>query len=373
MVTLVEAFKITVSSKSIRRIGLIQGLTDGALQTFVFLWSPALSHFATLNPESCAQSLWGISNVVTDDDGNETLQCEPAYGLIFGAYMTAGVIGGLFEPIARKYASKILGKNEQIMMNNTSMEDNKSVQSNLVPCKYVILQRVPSTSPTEVSIYDDSTNFQISSDQEDFIDPFLNKVKIGKLSLSTVETDFDIKSLDDNHTQNEEYSISSSESKSMPVLRLDTENKVAETEYPPDENGHPPGIEKFVACIFFMCSFLLAIPMIAKDSSSAYSICLTGFLIYEFMVGLYLPLDGLIRSVYIPTESICSIHTMLRVLVNIAVAIGVMSTNYIEFTSAFAGCSIAMVLAGGLMLSLREVPTGLSFEIQNSSLKVKRE
>ena len=56
------------------------------------------------------------------------------------------------------------------------------------------------------------------------------------------------------------------------------------------------------------------------------------FLVYEIIVGMYLPFDGVIRTIYIPNKSICSVHTMLRVIVNIAVATEVMSTNYITHT-----------------------------------------
>ena len=55
-------------------------------------------------------------------------------------------------------------------------------------------------------------------------------------------------------------------------------------------------------------------------------------------------------NMYIPNE--CSVHTMLRVIVNIAVAAGVISTNYITFTSAFTACSFSLVISCGLSLSL---------------------
>ena len=74
----VEAFQTTISNSNITRIVLMQGFAVGTLKTFVFLCSPALRHFA-----SCSSSGWG--NV--DNQGS----CEPAYGIIFGAYMAAGV------------------------------------------------------------------------------------------------------------------------------------------------------------------------------------------------------------------------------------------------------------------------------------------
>ena len=75
------------------RVGLLQGLTAGSIQIFVFLWAPTLRHFAQKAP----QGVWGL-----DKDG------EPAYGLIFGAFMSAGVFGGLVAPRIRRYITAVL-------------------------------------------------------------------------------------------------------------------------------------------------------------------------------------------------------------------------------------------------------------------------
>ncbi|MFN9980253.1 MAG: hypothetical protein ACK53Y_10080, partial [bacterium] len=58
-----EAFFTITSDSKILRIGLIQGLTDGTLQTFIFLWSPALSYFSSnINPDRRALpfATWGL-------------------------------------------------------------------------------------------------------------------------------------------------------------------------------------------------------------------------------------------------------------------------------------------------------------------------
>jgi len=44
--------------------------------------------------------------------------------------------------------------------------------------------------------------------------------------------------------------------------------------------------------------------------------------------------------------------TMLRVIVNICVALGVISTNYVCFTKAFSALSVLMIIAAILQLSL---------------------
>ena len=65
-----------------------------------------------------------------------------------------------------------------------------------------------------------------------------------------------------------------------------------------------------------------------------------------------MPCEGVIRSIYMPTSSVCSVMTMLRVIVNIAVALGVISTNYVPFTTAFAAVSTLMMISAGIQLSM---------------------
>jgi hypothetical protein len=222
------AFNTIVNDSKISRIGIIQGLTEGSLQTFVFLWSPALRTFAKNAP---AESL-GI-----DTDG------EPAYGLIFGAFMACGVIGGFTEPLFRKLIKKFtIAKKKTNAIANANADEN----------------------------------------------------------------------------ENGKYSVD------------------------------------FLCSICYLVSALLFLtPVFAKkDGAHSFTMCFGAFLIYELMVGLYMPCEGVIRSIYMPNESICSLMTMLRVIVNVAVALGVVSTNYVPFTSAFAALSVMMVVAAGLQLSL---------------------
>ena len=352
-----------MSNESIRRIGLIQGLTEGALQTFVFLWSPALTHFAKVNPETCASAPWGIETITLDSNGEKSSQCVPAYGLIFGAYMTAGVLGGLSEPVIRSYVTQIFGKGLIHIESNASIceiERTESVDLYSYPSKCHPCARTPSYTPTEISIDHDPTPSELSSDQEDTCDAyFLDHVKDEQEKLQTSEFLSHSTSAEQQDEElikrDESISIAMETTTNTPISEFEAANDtLIENDTSEGDIERPPGTEIFVACVFLICSFLLAVPMLVKDFANAYSLCLLAFLAYEFMVGLYLPLDGLIRSIYIPTESICSIHTMLRVLVNIAVAIGVISTNYVDITSAFAGCSFAMVIAGTLMLSLRQ-------------------
>lgn len=238
-----SAFRTIVTDSKICRIGLIQGLTEGALQTFVFLWSPALRRFSTAAPSN---------NIGLDENG------EPAYGLIFGAFMACGVLGGLSEPFVRK----------------------------VVTTTFVITPPPPTTKIRN----------SLKGDNND-------------------------------------------------VIEIDGEGEVR------------PMTVEFIAAICYICSAgLLATPfLLPLDNPFSFSVALASFLLYEFLVGLYMPCEGVIRSIYMPTSSMCSLMTMLRVIVNVAVAFGVISTNYVPFTMAFGAVSTLMVIAAIIQLSMWRV------------------
>lgn len=241
-----QAFRVILSDSKIYRIGLIQGLTEGALQTFVFLWSPALKHLATPNSS-------GIFRLGMDEEG------EPMYGLIFGVFMFCGAVGGYSEPFVRTYFQR----------NKTSLQHGVVVTTNAA-------ERYDSF------VFDDY-------DEED-----------------------------------------------------------------------PLAAEYLTTTCYLISAALLAVPtLIPQTSPYAFTASLLAFLIYEFIVGLYLPCEGILRTFFMPNDSICSLMTMLRVIVNVAVSLGVISTNYIPFTTAFAACSSALVIAAFLQFTLIEKPIDL--------------
>lgn len=233
---MVEAFRSITSDTKISRIGLIQGLTEGTLQTFVFLWSPALLAFS----KSAVPNALGL-----DMNG------VPAYGLIFGGFMMCGVIGGFLEPTIRKLVSHCTGINDSVRKDGNE-EDN--------------------VNPTAVS---------------------------------------------------------------------------------------------FLCSLCYIASAVLLLTpcVVEKESQYAFTICFSAFLMYELMVGLYMPCEGVIRAVYMPNSSVCSIMTMLRVIVNVAVALGVISTNYVSVNGAFYGLSVMMASAALLQISL--IPKNHLLEIVN--------
>jgi len=187
------------SDSKVLRLGIIQGLTCGSIQIFIFLWSPALRHFAASAPKGS----FGL-----DNDG------EPAYGLIFGAFMAAGVLGGLTAPWIRRIATSL--------MKPAIVEDGEQTNDD----------------------------------------------------------------------------------RSMAVEGLST------------------------AC-YLASAFLLLLPcLLDGQGTHSFSICLGAFLVYEYIVGLYLPCEGVLRSMYFPAEGRASILTLPRIIVNCAVSLGVVLTNY---------------------------------------------
>ena len=199
----IETFR---SDSKVLRVGIIQGLTMGSLQIFVFLWSPALRELA----RNAAEGVLGL-----DSHG------EPAYGLIFGAFMAMGVIGGTIAPSVRKAVTLLL-------------------------------------SP---------------------------------LAKSCSET-----------------------------VTIEGEGEV-----------RPMAVEFLAAFCYLICSCLLLTPcLVSRDGMFSFSTLLVAFLMYEFMIGIYMPCEGVIRSLYIPSDARCSMMTFPRIIVNVAVSLGVISTRFVS-------------------------------------------
>ena len=188
------------------RVCITQGLTMGSLHIFIFLWSPILKDFAD-----------GAFNTSIGLDGNG----EPAYGLVFGWFMTAGVIGGLLSPSIRKVVTLLLSP-----LTKESVPDTVSVQG---------------------------------------------------------------------------------------------EGEV-----------RPMAVEFQAAFCYVMCSLLLLLPsMLDTSSPTSFSYAFLSFVVYEFLVGVYSPCEGVIRSLYIPPGSRGSILIIPRIIVNVAVALAVVSTEFV--------------------------------------------
>lgn len=223
-----DAFQTFKSDSRVLRVGIIQGCTAGSIQIFIFLWSPALRQFA----QNAPSTVFGL-----DTHG------EPAYGLIFGAFMFMGVVGGMVAPYVRQGVTLLL-------------------------------------SP---------------------------------LAKSTED-----------------------------VVEVEGEGKI-----------RPMAVEFLAAFCYFVCAVLLLTPcLVSQEGPLSFSLALGAFLVYELIIGIYMPCEGVIRSLYIPADARCSLLTLPRIIVNIAVALGVVSTNFISLTTAFYSVSFLMTVSAIMQLSL---------------------
>ncbi len=225
--------KTTVKSiradSRILRVCITQGLTMASLHIFIFLWSPVLKDFAV----SVSDNQLGL-------DGHGA----PAYGLIFGAFMAAGVLGGLSSPFVRKMVSFILSP----------------LSSSIVP----------------------------------------------------------------------------------EVVNVEGEGEV-----------RPMAVEFQAASCYILSAFLLFIPVVLNVADpSSFGTTLIAFLFFELLVGIYFPCEGVIRSIYMPPGTRGSMMTIPRIIVNVAVAFGVVSTEMISRQTALGIISLLMMISGCLQLSL---------------------
>mmetsp|Transcript_24022 Transcript_24022/g.66568 ORF Transcript_24022/g.66568 Transcript_24022/m.66568 type:complete len:648 (+) Transcript_24022:288-2231(+) len=224
-----ETLTFIRSDSRVLRVCITQGLTLGSLHIFIFLWSPLLKEFSA----GCNGAVWGLD-----------AQGEPAYGLIFGAYMAAGVLGGLCSPAVRKFVTFILSP--------------------------LTKGQVPET---------------VTVDDEE------------------------------------------------PVRAMD--------------------IEFQGALCYFLCAVLLLAPsLLPATAEYTFSIALFSFIGYEFSVGIYSPCEGMMRSIYIPPESRGSIMTVPSIIVNVAVAMAVVSTEAVSTQTALFLIAMMMTTCGFLQLSL---------------------
>jgi MFS family permease len=236
----IDTFRAIKSNMKVLRICVIQGLSLGSLHIVIFLWSPLLKDFAQGASQAGNLHWWGM-----DRDH------EPAYGLIFGAYMAAGVLGGLvsssFRNLLAFLSSPLLGQRAEV----------KAVDS---------------------------------------------------------KTDQDA----------------------------------------------PDNVEFHCAVCYLVSSLVLLVPCLMVSSSGhAFSFALTTFLFYEFVVGMYSPCEGMIRAKYIPAECRGSVMVIPTIIVNISVAVAVLSTETVSKQTSLAFVSILLAVAGVLQLSL--VPFDFSY------------
>jgi len=226
-----ETVAVFRNDSKVLRVGIIQGFTVGCLQIFIFLWSPTLAEFAKTSDFEQALDSAG----------------QPAYGLIFGAYMAAGVLGGLSSPFLRKAISYLLTP--------------KSLQA--------------------------------------------------------------------------------------------AKNEVVLTEDGEEEHVRPMAVEFMASLGYILCAGLLFVPVVMDPlDKNSFAISLGALLVYEYLVGVIMPCEGIIRSLYLPKDCRASIMTLPRMIVNIQVSLAVILTTKVTHQSAFAVIALLMAAAAALQMSL---------------------
>lgn len=227
---MIEAMEGFRSDSRMLRVGIIQGLTTGSVHIFIFLWAPYLRQLSR-----------GVRGGTLGLDGSG----EPAYGLIFGAFMAAGVLGGLLAPKVRAFISSTLAPSSQEGMVEVELEGDEKV------------------------------------------------------------------------------------------------------------SVRPMAVELLAAFCYLVSSAVFVVPiLLSQVPHLAFACTLAAFVLYELLIGIFYPCEGVIRSLYFPASARGSVMVLPRIIVNIVVSIGVYSNNFVSFQNASIGVACLMMLATILQLSL---------------------
>merc|ERR1711907_75860 len=105
------------------------------------------------------------------------------------------------------------------------------------------------------------------------------------------------------------------------------------------------GVSYVIAALLLLVPCFLS-PSSSSSSSSSFSIAVASFLAYEFLVGVTVPCEGVIRSIYLPSDGRATMMMVPRMVVNLAVSLGVLLTKYIATQSAFGAIAFLMGCAG---------------------------
>ncbi|VEU34401.1 unnamed protein product [Pseudo-nitzschia multistriata] len=238
---IMKGFSTLRADPKILYLGVIQGLSAGSLQLFIFLWSPTLQNFAPGQEATFTTnnlSLFGLFRWAVDRNG------EPNYGLIFGAFMAAGVAGGFCAPYIRHAVALLF----------------------------------------------------LQSDESSL----LQTVHVGTKRVSV----------------------------------------------------RPMELEFLLGVNYISAAVLMLVPSILQKSSpESFSISLAAFLFYEFLVGVSMTYEGVVRSLHLPSNARATMMMVPRMIVNLAVSLGVLLTKYIATQSAFVVVALLMTCSGILQLS----------------------
>merc|ERR1711907_237784 len=106
------------------------------------------------------------------------------------------------------------------------------------------------------------------------------------------------------------------------------------------------GVSYVIAALLLLVPCFLS-PSSSSSSSSSFSIAVASFLAYEFLVGVTVPCEGVIRSIYLPSDGRVTMTMVPRMVVNLAVSMGVLLTKYVSQPQyTFGAIAILMGCAG---------------------------
>jgi len=113
----------------------------------------------------------------------------------------------------------------------------------------------------------------------------------------------------------------------------------------------PMAVEFLAATCYFVAALMLLVPCLVSGPL-AFSRTLYAFCIYEIMTGIVAPCEGVIRSIYFPAHGRASVCTLPSLVVNAAVSLAVLCTEYMSlFTVCFIVVGL-MMIASLLQISL---------------------
>jgi len=224
-----EAARAFMADMRMLRVGIVQGLSVGSLQIFVYLWSPVLMNLAKEVPMEDIANTWGLDR-----------RGDPAFGLIFMVFMSACVLGGIIAPFLRQGATELL-------------------------------------TP--------------------ILDP---------------------------HSKNTEASRGA---------------------------VRPMAVEFLSSSCYFLAACMLLVPCVVSGPNG-FSQSLLAFSLYELIVGIVSPCEGVIRSIYFPAHARASVWTLPSLLVNGAVSLAVFGTQFISLLNVCLIVVSLMVTASLLQASL---------------------
>lgn len=113
----------------------------------------------------------------------------------------------------------------------------------------------------------------------------------------------------------------------------------------------PMAVEFLAATCYFVAACMLLVPCLVSGPSG-FSRTICAFALYEFVVGIVSPCEGVIRSLYFPAHARASVWALPSLLVNTAVSLAVFSTQFVSMLRVLSCIVGLMMVASLLQISL---------------------